>query len=91
MKKIAVRFGDDLWGSIAWYARQAGLLGPDGQPDISETVRDLVSRGLNSDRSSESGYRSGYREGRLAGYGDFMRRLAPAGAAAAVPAPARRK
>lgn len=91
MKKIAVRVGDDLWGSIAWYARQAGLLGPDGQPDISETVRDLLARGLNSDRSSESGYRSGYREGKLAGYSGFMRRVASPSAAPAAPAATRRK
>lgn len=82
MKRVAVRIPNELWRSIAWYGSAAGLARPDGQLDVSETLRDLISRGLVGDRSREAGYRSGYREGRLAGYADQMRAMA-----AAIPAP----
>ena len=86
MKKLAVRVPAQLWASIQWYARQAGLVDAGGQLDISETVRDLLSRGLVTDRSTEHGYRSGYAAGRARAYADFMR-----GIAAATPTSARRK
>ena len=86
MKQLGVRLGNDLWRSIEWYGRTAGHLRPDGQVDISETLRDLISRGLVQDRSTEAGYRNGYAAGRTAGYAAFMR-----GLAAAAPTSARRK
>jgi hypothetical protein len=78
VKRVAVRIPSELWRSIAWYGAAAGLTRPDGQLDVSETLRDLISRGLVSDRRADAGYRSGYREGRLAGYADQMRAMAAA-------------
>ncbi|MBX3159195.1 MAG: hypothetical protein KF773_24715 [Deltaproteobacteria bacterium] len=72
MRRIGLRLPDSLWRSVAWYGKAAGLVAADGSVDISECVRDLVSRGLVSDHGRESGYRSGYREGRLAAYREFM-------------------
>ena len=78
MRRVGVRLPDSLWRSVAWYGKVAGLVDQDGGIDISECVRDLVSRGLIADRGAESGYRSGYREGKLAAYREFMQRLAGA-------------
>jgi hypothetical protein len=82
MKRVAVRLPSKLWQSVAWYGRTAGLLRPDGQLDVSETLRDLISRGLVSDRSTEAGYRAGYAAGKSDGYRDFMLRVAAASTAA---------
>lgn len=68
---------------IAWYAKAAGLT-------PSESVRELISRGLVTDRSTESGYRNGYREGKLAAWHDHLQRIAAASAAATVPSTAPR-
>lgn len=78
MRRLAVRVPAQLWASIEWYAKAAGLVGPDGRVDVSEAVRDLVSRGLVADRGTDAGYRSGYREGKLAAWGDHMRRITAA-------------
>jgi hypothetical protein len=78
MKRVAVRIPSELWRSIDWYGRAAGLTRPDGQLDLSETLRDLISRGLDDRRDRAAGYKSGYREGRLAGYADQMRAIAAA-------------
>ena len=84
MRRLGLRVPDQLWASIRWYGETAGLVGANGHLDISEALRDLLARGLVSDRSSEAGYRSGYRAGRLAAYADTMRRFA--GVSTAVPA-----
>lgn len=73
-----MRIPSALWKSIEWYGRAANLVGPDGKLDISETLRDLLARGLVSDRSSDQGYRNGYAAGRAAAYSDFMRSVAAA-------------
>jgi hypothetical protein len=81
MKRLAVRVPADLWRSIAWYGNTAGHTRPDGRVDVSETVRDLITRGLVQDRSAEAGYRSGHAAGRSAAYRDHMRQIAAATAA----------
>jgi hypothetical protein len=78
VRTVGLRVPSQLWKSIDWYGRTAGLVGPDGKLDISETLRDLLARGLVTDRNSESGYRNGYAAGRSAAYRDFMRQLAAA-------------
>jgi hypothetical protein len=78
MKRLGVRVPADMWEGIQWYAKAAGLLSPGGSLDISEAVRDLVSRGLVQERGAEAGYRSGYREGKLAAWRDHMQRIAAA-------------
>lgn len=78
MRNVGLRIPSQLWKSISWYGKTAGIVGADGEIDISETLRDLLARGLNSDRSSDQGYRSGYNAGRSAGYADFMRSVAAA-------------
>ena len=75
MRRIAARFPDRLWKSIQWYARSAGMVDPTGAVHVSEAVRDLVTRGLVTDRTHEAGYRSGYDAGRAAAYAEFMRRV----------------
>jgi hypothetical protein len=79
MRRIGVRLPSQLWTSVQWYGRTAGLVGADGVVDISETVRDLITRGLVSDRGTEAGYRSGYCAGRSAAYADFMKRVGTPG------------
>ena len=68
MRRVGLHLPDHLWAGVRTYAEHANVLGDDGLIEISEAVRDLISRGLVSDRSREPAYRSGYREGRLAGY-----------------------
>lgn len=75
MRRVGVRLPDRAWKSVALYAKAAGFFGVNGQLAISEAVRDLIARGLITDRSVEAGYRSGYSAGRLAGYAEIMRRL----------------
>lgn len=80
VRRVGLRLPDRLWKSVSWYGQAAGLIRTDGRLDISEAVRDLISRGLvSADRSAEAGYRSGYREGRLAAYAEVMERLAGGG------------
>ena len=78
MRRVAIRLPDELWSSIRRFSIASGVSPTRGVLDISETVRVLVSRGLQLDNGELAGYRDGFREGRLAGYGDFMRRLAEA-------------
>lgn len=78
MRRLGLRASDSLWSSIRWYGEVAGLVGNDGRIDISETVRDLLARGLVTDRSHEAGYRNGYNAGRVAGFAEVMRRFAAA-------------
>jgi hypothetical protein len=78
VRTVGLRVPSQLWKSITWYGTTAGIVRPDGEIDISETLRDLLARGLNSDRSSEQGYRNGYTAGRSAAYADFMRRVGAA-------------
>ena len=75
MRRVGLRLPDQLWANVRWYAEAAAIVDVDGEIDISEALRDLISRGLVSDPTAEAGYHSGYREGRLAGYGDFMRKV----------------
>ena len=75
MRRVGLRLPDHLWAGVRSYAKHANIVDADGLIDISEAVRDLISRGLVSDRSREPAYRSGYREGRLAGYGEFMKKI----------------
>jgi hypothetical protein len=72
MRRVGLRLPTRLWADIRAYATHANIVDESGSIDISEAVRDLISRGLVADRSRETAYRSGYREGRLAGYKDFM-------------------
>lgn len=78
MRTVGLRIPSALWKGVLWYGEAVGHVRPDGEIDISETLRDLIARGLNSDRSSETGYRAGYAAGRSAGYADFMRGVAMA-------------
>lgn len=51
------------------------MVDANGAINVSEAVRDLVVRGLVTDRTREAGYRSGYDAGRAAAYAEFMRRV----------------
>ncbi len=75
MRKVALRLPDHLWAELRRYGEQAGLQRGGHSIDISETLRDVLRRGLNGDRSPEAGYLSGYWEGRLAGYAAVQRAL----------------
>lgn len=72
MRRIGLRLQNDLWTQVKAYGETAGLLNDHDHLDLSETIRDLIARGLSSDRTQEAGYRRGYQEGRLAGFADFM-------------------